>query len=284
MHDEGLQLEEHDVDRVVFCPEALQQLLMIETPRNVTPVNYPSIPSCKATRFGGSYKNTWNLPRLPCERNLCRSADFYESSQLASTHARFYSEPDLPGRSTPVQTFIRPKRTYFSKDFILEGKTFLPHIETPSTGQASSHTGNNNLINNLRSIIPSPKEGQGHHVVELPPLSARQCFPSQNTKKTVSQDETRKIKPMKRNLTYFNKYFQSRFGRTLDQTHHSSETYMEKLGLLGGKWKRDPGDRREALQKVVEHILRPAENDSKEYNRGDISLESSLRCTGLKLE
>ncbi|KXJ16318.1 hypothetical protein AC249_AIPGENE9706 [Exaiptasia diaphana] len=292
MHDEGLQLEEHDVDKVVFCPEALKQLLMIETPRNMTPVNNPSIPSSKATRFGGSYKNTWNLPKLACERNLCRSADFYELSQLVSTHARFYSEPDLPGHSTnSVQTFsfVKPKRTYFSKDFILEGKTFLPRIEAPCTGKSYIKPGNYNvdLTNNIRPCISSGREEQV--AVELPPLSARKCFPNQSTK-TVLQEDTRKIKPMKRNLAIFNKYFQSRFGRNIDQTrqgNHLSETYdyKEKLGLLGDKWKRDPGEgKRNAPQNVVEQILRPADNYNKDYSKCNITLEGSLQCTGLKLE
>lgn len=82
MHNEGLKLEEYDMDKIEICTETLKQLLQIDNEPLTTPLsNYiknASIPSSKTTRFGGQ----WNLPRIPFERStMCRSADFYEGKE-----------------------------------------------------------------------------------------------------------------------------------------------------------------------------------------------------------
>lgn len=83
MHNEGLKLEDYDVDRIEICTETLKQLLLIDNEPLSTPLSSHaknvSIPSSKATRFGGQ----WNLPRIPYERStVCRPADFYEGKNI----------------------------------------------------------------------------------------------------------------------------------------------------------------------------------------------------------
>lgn len=280
MHDEGLQLEEYDVDRIDICTERLKQLLMVENETIITPTKQtkkPSIPSSKATRFGGGI---WNLTRLPCERSMCRSADFYEVSHR--NHARSASEPDLPRRSDITSyLLVKPKHPHDIKDeqnLVIEGRTALPHIETPPSRAASSYTRRStNSTHQLRLSTPFREDQQ-----MFPPLSARQCFPGP---KTISQtkEDNKKIKPMKRNMN-FNKYFQSRFGRNLEK---ASDDLLNKINRqpVGREYKKVPEQSRKAIQNVVEQILRPrAESYGKDSNEWDKTLEGSLKCTRIKSE
>lgn len=204
--------------------------------------------------------------------------------------ARSSSEPDLPRKSeNNTILLIKPQHRHVDKreqNFVIQGRTVLPHIEPSPSRVTSSYTRKtgSSCVPQLRLSSPYKDESEN---VGFPPLSARQCFPSQKPQIiSNSKDEKKRIKPMKRN-TNFNKYFQSRFGRNLEQSSDDVLNTLNRVnnqnwGLNGRELTTNPEQRRIAIRKVVEQIFRPQKDYENKANELDKVLEESFQCRGFK--
>lgn len=328
----GLKLEESDVDREEICSERLCQLLTMQNIIDSLPLTQntvasqikssvqPSIPSSKATRFGILSKS-WNFPKIEfVPRQICRSADFYETRFRKPT--RYSSAPDLPQISKSEEVKL-PFILKFSKknsapieDFFIQGRNLLTseeteeeqdlnhhqttrpsHLRTPNStvpAHAPSkfvHTTNNYLIKMSKDF-----DGERKNFEMEFPLTARQCFPSTKTQRNCEKNSTEKntknkIQPMERKLnSKFNKYVQCRFGRSLGPSKEHLKTFAHAHSLDRGDWEKHGGKVKKrngietvAMEKVVEKIMGCQEKDhGNDYVTGQQRVEF-LSCSGLEL-